>query len=57
MGQSTLGEILGVVKDPSQGAVPGAQAILTNVEQRTEYSASTDAVGGFHFVNLKPGRP
>jgi Carboxypeptidase regulatory-like domain len=55
MGQSTFGEILGVLKDPSQGAVPGAQAVLTNVEERAEYSASTDADGGFHFVNLKPG--
>jgi len=54
-GQSTFGEIIGVVKDPSLGALSGAQAVLTSVEEHTEHTASTDADGAFHFVNLKPG--
>jgi len=54
-GQSTFGEVIGVVKDPSLGALPGAQAVLTSVEEHTEHTASTDGDGAFHFVNLKPG--
>lgn len=54
-GQSTFGEIIGVVKDPGQGLVGAAEVILTNVEENNEHSAVTDADGAFHFVNLKPG--
>src|SRR5467141_3088610 len=53
--QSTFGEMIGVVKDPGQGVVPGAQVILTNVDDHTQHTAATDADGAFHFVNLKPG--
>jgi len=55
IGQSTFGDILGVVKDPSQGTVLAAQVILTRVEDKSEHSATTDADGAFHFVNLRPG--
>jgi hypothetical protein len=53
--QSTFGDIIGVVKDPEQGVVPGARVVLTNTNERTEHEAATDADGAFHFVNLKPG--
>src|SRR6266481_4267118 len=53
--QSTFGEMIGVVKDPGQGVVPGAQVILTNVDDHTQHTAATDADGAFHFVTLKPG--
>src|SRR5260221_11023338 len=56
IGQSTFGDILGVVKDPSQGTVVGAQVVLTRVEDKSEHSATTDPDGAFHFVNLRPGR-
>jgi len=56
IGQSTFGDILGVVKDPSQGTVLAAQVVLTRVEDKSEHSATTDADGAFHFVNLRPGR-
>src|SRR5882672_5808342 len=55
IGQSTFGDILGVVKDPSQGTVLAAQVVLTRVEDKSEHSATTDADGAFHFVNLRPG--
>src|SRR6202521_2561277 len=47
--------MIGVVKDPGQGVVPGAQVTLTNVDEHTRHSAATDTDGAFHFVNLKPG--
>jgi hypothetical protein len=56
VGQSTFGGIVGVVKDPSQGAVAGAQLTLTSLDDRTERNAITDGNGGFEFINLKPGR-
>src|SRR3981081_3749709 len=55
IGQSTFGDIFGVVKDPSQGTVLAAQVVLTRVEDKSEHSATTDADGAFHFVNLRPG--
>lgn len=55
IGQSTFGDIGGVVKDPSQGAVPEAQVVLTRMEDNSQYPTATDADGAFHFVNLKPG--
>jgi hypothetical protein len=53
--QSTFGEMIGVVKDPGQGVVPGSQVTLTSVDEHTQHTAATDADGAFHFVNLKPG--
>ena len=55
IGQSTFGDIVGVVKDPSEGTVLAAQVVLTRVEDKLEHSATTDADGAFHFVNLRPG--
>jgi hypothetical protein len=53
--QSTFGDIIGVVKDPGQGVVPGAKVVLTNTDEGTQHEATTDADGAFHFVNLKAG--
>src|SRR5271169_2449182 len=55
-GQSTFGGIVGVVKDPSQGAVAGAQLTLTSLDDGSQRNASTDGDGGFEFINLKAGR-
>jgi hypothetical protein len=52
-GQSTFGGIVGVVKDPGQREVAGAQVTLTNLEDGSQRSATTDANGEFEFVNLK----
>jgi hypothetical protein len=54
IGQSTFGGIVGVVKDPSQGEVAGAQVMLTSLEDGNQRSATTDGNGAFEFVNLKP---
>jgi len=53
--QSTFGDVIGVVKDPAQGVVPGAQVSLSNLDDRTQHSEVSDADGAFHFINLKPG--
>jgi hypothetical protein len=53
--QSTFGDVIGVVKDPGQRAVAGAQVALTSAEEGDQHTAVTDADGAFHFVNLKPG--
>src|SRR5258708_11368549 len=55
IGQSTFGDILEAVKDPSQGIVLAAQVVLTRVEDKSEHSATTDGDGAFHLVNLRPG--
>jgi len=55
-GQSTFGGIVGVVRDPSQGAVAGAHVKLTNLDEHAERETSADANGSFEFTNLKPGR-
>jgi len=54
-GQSTFGEILGVIKDPGQGQVPDASVTLTSMEENDQHSAVSGTDGAFHFVNLKPG--
>src|ERR1700693_2010238 len=53
--QSTFGDIVGVVKDQNQGAVPNAQIVLTSVDDGSQHQATSDADGAFHFVNLKAG--
>jgi Carboxypeptidase regulatory-like domain len=53
---SANGGIVGVVKDPSQGEVAGAQVMLTSLEDGSQRSATTDGNGAFEFVNLKATR-
>lgn len=55
-GQSTFGAIVGVVKDPGQGAVANAELTLVNLDDRSERKANTDTNGAFEFLNLRPGR-
>src|SRR3984893_11026664 len=53
--QSTFGDIVGVLKDQNQGAVPNAQILLTSVDDGSQHQTTSDADGAFHFVNLKAG--
>jgi len=53
--QSTFGDVVGVVRDQSQGAVPGAQVVPSRLEDNSQHPVNTDSDGAFHLVNLKPG--
>jgi hypothetical protein len=55
-GQSTFGGIVGVVKDPGQGTIAGAQLTLTSLDEQTQRTTVADESGAFEFINLKPGR-
>jgi hypothetical protein len=55
LSQSTFGNIVGVVKDPGQMAVAGAQLVLTSLDDRSIRNTSTDANGAFELTNLKAG--
>ena len=54
--QSTFGSIVGVVRDPDQLVVPGAQVTLTNLDDNSKRAATADADGAFQFLNVKAGR-
>jgi hypothetical protein len=53
--QSTFGDVVGVVKDPTQGGIPRAQVLLTGVDDGSQHQTTSDAEGAFHFVNIKAG--
>ncbi|MEO8257779.1 MAG: TonB-dependent receptor [Acidobacteriota bacterium] len=46
--------ISGVVRDPQQAVVPGAQVLLTNPRTAARTSTVTDGQGRFIFMNLAP---
>src|SRR4051812_20238558 len=55
-GQRTdLGQITGVVKDPSQAVVSGSAVILTNQQNKAKISTTTDSQGSYSFRFLSPG--
>ncbi|HXR76761.1 MAG TPA: carboxypeptidase-like regulatory domain-containing protein, partial [Bryobacteraceae bacterium] len=54
LAQSTLGTILGTVTDPSGAIVVGATVQITNVDEGSSYTATTDVHGDYTQVNLKP---
>lgn len=54
-GQSTFGSIMGTVKDPSGGVVPGASVTLVNTGTTATRTMQTNAVGGYIFNNLDAG--
>src|SRR5271165_1259938 len=49
------GQITGIVKDPDQAVVVGAQVVLTNQQTKGKVSAQTDSQGAFLFSSLEPG--
>ncbi len=55
LGQTPAGQIAGVVRDPSQAAVSGAQVTLTNQETKAVAATVTDAQGAYAFRTLQPG--
>ena len=52
--QSTTGTLLGIVADPSDAAVPGAQVELRNTATGAMISTTTEAEGIFRFNSLVP---
>jgi Carboxypeptidase regulatory-like domain len=53
--QSTFGEFLGTVRDPSGAVVSGCVVTLTNMGTSAQRSAITDKEGDYVLVNLEPG--
>ncbi|MFN9893440.1 MAG: TonB-dependent receptor domain-containing protein [Acidobacteriota bacterium] len=53
--QSTLGVVVGTVKDPSGAVLANATVQLTNTGENTTRDGQTTAEGNFEFQNVKPG--
>ncbi len=53
--QSTLAIIVGVVRDQSALAPPGASVTPQDLDQNTRQETVSDADGSFQFLNIKPG--
>ena len=51
--QSTFGTVVGVVRDPDQLVVPGAQVSLTNLDDNSRRVTSVDSEGAFQFTNVR----
>jgi hypothetical protein len=54
--QSTLGNIVGLVQDPSQAVVAGAIVKLRNLDDNSAHSTLSMTDGSFEFLNLKAGK-
>jgi len=55
LGQSTFGEILGTVHDPSGAVIQGVQVTLVNTDTTAARSSVTDASGNYAFKNMDVG--
>src|ERR1051326_2569777 len=55
LAQSTFGEFVGTVKDPSGAVIAGASITVKNVGTSSTRTASTDETGSYTVVNLEPG--
>src|SRR5580700_10962138 len=53
--QSTFGEFVGTVKDPSGAVVAGCKVNLKNLGTAATRVAITDASGSYTIVNVEPG--
>jgi hypothetical protein len=49
------GSLSGTIKDPSSASVPNAQLVLTNVDQRTVFKATSDRNGFYSFPAVPVG--
>ena len=55
MAQSVTSEILGVVKDPTGSAVPGAKISVKKIDTNISRDTVTDNEGRFRALSLQPG--
>ncbi|MGB9433975.1 MAG: carboxypeptidase regulatory-like domain-containing protein, partial [Candidatus Acidiferrum sp.] len=53
--QSTFGSIRGTTLDQTGSFLPETQVKLQNVDENTDFTASSDDHGNFAFENVKPG--
>ena len=53
--QSTFGEFVGTVKDPSGAVVAGCTVTVKNLGTSATRTATTDSNGDYTVVNLEPG--
>jgi len=53
--QSTFGEFVGTVKDPSGAVIPGCSITVKNLGTSATRTAGTDEFGSYTVVNLEPG--
>ena len=51
---SPVGNIAGIVKDPSGALIPMVKHTLTNTDTNARLSASTNTSGEFQFLQLPP---
>jgi len=56
VGQTTSGEVSGLVTDTTGGVVAGAEVQLLNILQNTAQNTKTNGGGLFVFANVQPGR-
>lgn len=54
--QSTFGSMLGTVKDASGNVIPNATVKITNVDENTSRTVTTNDNGDYEAANMKPGR-
>jgi carboxypeptidase family protein len=54
-GQSTVGTVLGTVKEASGGVVSSAKVTLINTGTNSKHSTLTNGAGSFEFVNVEVG--
>lgn len=51
----SAGELMGVVRDPAQAVVTGAQVTLTNQQTKDKLTVLSDSQGVYRFPSLQPG--
>jgi len=54
--QSYTASIRGVVTDPTQASIAGAQVVATETQRNIQQTAVADAAGRYVLTNLPPGR-
>src|SRR5262245_18317405 len=55
LAQSTFGQFVGTVKDPSGAVIPGVMVTVKNLGTSATRTATGDETGSYTVVNLEPG--
>ncbi len=54
--QLSTGSVTGIVRDPSSGAVAGAEVVLQNLDTSVIRNTASNSIGNYQFLNVTPGR-